>query len=89
MPTNCSNPMCNFKFDRRNPPPVCPKCHVLLGPVKPTKVKEKRKTTKNVKVKNPKHVTVDLGDGLYSVQYHQHNRFLYFVLKPVIKIFCN
>ena len=51
MPNNCSNPMCNFKFDRRNPPPVCPKCHVLLGPVKPTKVKENRKPKKTVKVK--------------------------------------
>ena len=87
MPKNCSNPMCNFKFDRRNPPHVCPKCNVLLGPVKPTKVKENRKPKKTVKVKNPKHVTVDLDDGLYSVQYHQHNRFLYFVLKAVFKYF--
>ena len=43
----------------------------MLGTATGAKAKEKKE--KKV-VTNPKHVTVELGPGLYSVQYHQHNR---------------
>ena len=73
MPNACPNPICDFKYDRRNVPDTCPKCKVLLGKGPPSKV-NKKKGRKKVKEVNPKHVTVDLGDGMYSVQYHQRNR---------------
>ena len=72
MPNSCPNPMCDFEYDRRNTPSTCPRCKVLLSKGPPAKVGEKKR--KKAKEVNPKHVTVELGDGLYSVQYHQHNR---------------
>ena len=90
MPNKCTNPMCAFTYDRRNRPEICPKCSVFLGPVKENNAKEKRK--KKVAVQNPKHVTVDLGGGIYSVQYHQHSRFIkqlfYFLLKKSWQVHC-
>ena len=73
MRTSCPNPMCDFKYDRRSTPSTCPKCKVLLSKEPPPNI-TKKKGGKKVKPANPKHVTVDLGDGMYSVQYHQHNR---------------
>ena len=73
MRNSCPNPMCDFKYDRRSTPNTCPKCKVLLSKEPPSKDGEKKRKKKAKEV-NPKHVTVDLGDGLYSVQYHQHNR---------------
>ena len=72
MPNKCPNPMFIYTFDRRNHPDICPKCSVFLGPPVKTNVKEKRK--KPLSIPNPKHVTVNVGGGLYSVQYHHHNR---------------
>ena len=74
MPKSCPNPTCQLKYDRRNPPDICPECRVLVGKVNPSEVGEKIVRKKLTKEINPKHATVDLGDGLYSVQYHQHNR---------------
>ena len=71
MPSNCPNPMCSFTFDRRNCPSVCPQCKALLG----GKNKEQN-TAKREKAINSRHVTVDLGSSLYSVQYHQYNRYM-------------
>ena len=73
MPKSCPNPMCQFKYDRRNPPDICPKCRVLVGKVKPSDVGKRKGRKKITNEVNPKHVTVSLGYGLYSVQYHQHD----------------
>ena len=73
MPNNCPNPMCSYTYDKRNHPETCPKCFASLGPARGTAAKDKR--SKSRATVNPKHVTVDLGSGLYSVQYHQHSRY--------------
>ena len=70
MPKSCPNPMCFFTFDRRNSPEICPKCMVLPSSSMKTNVKEKSRQKKSVPLPNPKHATVDLGGGIYSVQYH-------------------
>ena len=72
MPSSCPNPICSFTFDRRNCPSVCPHCKALLG----GKNKEEKNTAKREKAVNSCHVTVDLGSSLYSVQYHQYNRYM-------------
>ena len=64
--------MCLYTFDKRNRPETCPKCCAFLG--KATEAAAKEKRSKTTPAPNPKHVTVDLGSGTYSVQYHQHNR---------------
>ena len=72
MPNKCPNVICSFTFDKRNQPETCPKCSAFLG--KATGAAAKTKRPKTIPAPNPKHVTVDLGGGTYSVQYHQHNR---------------
>ena len=42
MPKSCPNPTCQFKYDRRNPPDICPECRVLLGKVNPSEVGKNR-----------------------------------------------
>ena len=69
MANKCPNPMCTFTFDRRNLPEIC---SALLGTATGAKAKQKKQNY--VVTANPKHVTVELGPGLYSVQYHQYNR---------------
>ena len=72
MRKKCPYPMCLFDYNRRNCPEICPRCHVLLATT--SSGKKNVKPPKILKPANPKHVTVHLGDGVYSVQYHQHNR---------------
>ena len=50
---------------------ICPKCKAMLGP-KP--VSEVPKVAKKEKAKKATHPTVEIEPGIYSVQYHQHNR---------------
>ena len=70
----CPNPICGFEASRRKGPPTCPLCKAMLGPEPgPTTVK----VSKPIKVKKVLHPTVEIEQGMYSVQYHQHNRYDY------------
>ena len=67
----CPNPECAFEYGRRKRPHICPNCKAMLGP-KP--VTEEPKVSKKDNPKQVKHPTVEIEPGLFSVQYHQHNR---------------
>ena len=69
----CPNPICGFEASRYKCPPICPLCKAKLGPIRGPAVKVGKPT----KVKKVLHPTVEIGQGMYSVQYHQHNRFDY------------
>ena len=69
----CPNPICGFEASRRKCPPICPLCKAKLGPKRGPAVK----VSKPAKVKKVLHPTVEIGQGMYSVQYHQHNRYDY------------
>ena len=65
----CPNPVCTFEVARRKCPHQCPLCKAVMGPEKAKDPKPKPQ--KEAVVKHP---TIELEPGLYSVQYHQHNR---------------
>ena len=64
------NPVCSFEVGRKKCPHQCPLCKAVMGPVKAKDPKPKPEKEKAV----VKHPTIELEPGLYSVQYHQHNR---------------
>ena len=67
----CPNPECSFEYGRRKLIHICPKCKAMLGP---KTVSEVPKVAKKEKAKKVTHPTVEIEPGIYSVQYHQHNR---------------
>ena len=69
----CPNPICGFEASRRKCPPTCPLCKAMLGPEPGPAVK----VSKPMKVKKVLHPTVEIEQNMYSVQYHQHNRYNY------------
>jgi hypothetical protein len=79
----CPNPLCPYVAEKRPHPNTCPICKAMMGPVlKPdTGPKTKKVPKKRVTANHP---TVEIEPGLFSVQYHQHNRFGSFILKAVI-----
>ena len=66
----CPNPLCHFQVGRRKCPQICPLCKAMLG----TTPKPNPKPPKVPKTKKAYHPTIEVEPGLYSVQYHQHNR---------------
>ena len=66
----CPNPECFYTVGKRKCPEKCPLCLAVMGPKQPPDSGTKSK--KKVKLNN--HPTVEIEPGLYSVQYHQHNR---------------
>lgn len=65
--------MCDFKYDRRNAPMSCPHCKALL--TKSDKVnKPEVKIVKQTNSKAARYKVVNIGSGLFSVQYHKNNR---------------
>ena len=70
----CPNPLCPYVAERRTHPNTCPMCKALMGPVlQPDTGPKNKKAPK--KKKTVHHPTLELEPGLFSVQYHQHNRF--------------
>ena len=69
----CPNPECSFAVGRRKCPHKCPLCKAMMGPVLNPDPGPDQKPSK-AKTKKAYHPTIEIESGLYSVQYHQHNR---------------
>ena len=72
----CPNPECSFQVDRRKCPQTCPWCKALLMKVLKEPPPVPLKNVRGEKVVVVKHPTMSVEEGLYSVQYHQHNRYV-------------
>ena len=70
----CDNPLCDYQVDKRKCPQFCPLCKAQMRKDPP-----KQPDNSNVKSneKMVRHPTVEIEPGIYSVQYHQHNRFVF------------
>ena len=65
----CPNPVCTYEVGRKKCPHLCPLCKAVMGKEKAVESPPKPRDPKPAK-----HPTIEIEPGLYSVQYHQHNR---------------
>ena len=74
-----------YVAEKRPNPNTCPMYKALMGPALKPDTGPKTKTEKASKKKKPvSHPTVEIEPGLFSVQYHQHNRFNQFLMKCIL-----
>ena len=62
----CINPECKFTYSRKTKPEFCPACSVLLGGTYVAKAKKATTVVNDV---------VPVGQGIFSVRYHQDFRY--------------